>query len=97
MSAARPTPPPKLANEREAIIRARGITVRFGTKTVLDGLDLDIYRGEVLGFVGGSGTGKSVLMRTILGLVQKQGGTIEVFGKDLDSLNDRERAQVERR
>src|SRR5690606_10813262 len=63
----------------------------------LDGLDLDIYRGEVLGFVGGSGTGKSVLMRTILGLVQKQGGTIEVFGKDLDSLNDRDRAIVEQR
>lgn len=93
-----PKPPADpLSNEREAIIRARGITVRFGTKTVLDGLDLDIYRGEVLGFVGGSGTGKSVLMRTILGLVQKQGGTIEVFGKDLDSLNDRERAKVERR
>ena len=46
----------------------------------MNGLDLDVYRGEVLGFVGGSGQGKSVLTRTILGLSPKQAGTIEVFG-----------------
>ena len=82
---------------REVIVRVRDVTVSFGTKTILDHLDLDVYRGEILGFVGGSGTGKSVLMRTILGLSPKQSGTIEVFGKDLDKLNDRERGAVERR
>jgi len=62
----------------------------------MDGLDLDIRRGEVLGFVGASGAGKSVLTRTILGLQPKQAGTIEVEGRDIDKLSPRERARVER-
>ncbi len=82
---------------REVIIRARDIRVSFGKQTVLDGLDLDVYRGEVLGFVGGSGTGKSVLMRTILRLARKQAGAIEVFGRDLDTLADAERQAIEQR
>lgn len=82
---------------REVIIRARDIRVSFGKQTVLDGLDLDVYRGEVLGFVGGSGTGKSVLMRTILRLAHKQAGSIEVFGQDLDSLADSARQAIEQR
>lgn len=85
------------AGEREVVLRARGITVAFGKQTVLKDLDLDLYRGEVLGFVGGSGTGKSVLMRTILRLTPKVSGTIEVFGKDIDALGDSERRQIERR
>ena len=64
---------------------------------VLRGLDLDVRRGEVLGFVGGSGTGKSVLTRAILGLVQKRAGAISVFGQDLDQLQPRERRTMERR
>ncbi|HUZ90736.1 MAG TPA: ATP-binding cassette domain-containing protein [Methylocella sp.] len=63
----------------------------------MQGLDLDVYRGEVLGVVGGSGTGKSVLTRTILGLTRKRSGTIEIFGADLDSLSPREYAAIERR
>ena len=58
----------------------RGLKVGFGDQLVMDGLDLDLYRGEVLGFVGASGAGKSVLTRTILGLLHKRAGTIEVFG-----------------
>ncbi|SHO67096.1 phospholipid/cholesterol/gamma-HCH transport system ATP-binding protein [Pseudoxanthobacter soli DSM 19599] len=85
------------AGDREVVLRARGITVAFGKQTVLKDLDLDLYRGEVLGFVGGSGTGKSVLMRTILRLTPKVSGTIEVFGKDIDALGDSERRQIERR
>ena len=50
------------------IISVRDVTVQFGSKKVLDGLNLDIHRGEILGFIGPSGAGKSVLMRTILGL-----------------------------
>ena len=60
-------------------------------------VDLDVYRGEILGFVGGSGAGKSVLMRTIIGLLPKRDGTIEVFGQDLAALNGRERRAIERR
>jgi phospholipid/cholesterol/gamma-HCH transport system ATP-binding protein len=82
---------------REAVIRVRGIEVGFGERTILDGLDLDVYRGEILGFVGASGMGKSVLTRTILGLVPKRAGTIEVFGENLDELSPGSRRAVERR
>ena len=62
---------------QNAIIRVRDISVQFGTTKVLDGLDLDVKRGEILGFVGPSGAGKSVLTRTIIGLVPKVSGSIE--------------------
>ncbi|MDH7798556.1 MULTISPECIES: ABC transporter ATP-binding protein [unclassified Beijerinckia] len=78
-------------------IRARGVTVGFGERIILNGLDLDVKRGEVLGFVGGSGTGKSVLTRTILGLIHKQAGKIEVFDQDLDSLTRDGHRAIERR
>src|ERR1700710_1357781 len=81
----------------DAIIRVRDITVQFGKTRVLDGLDLDVQRGEILGFVGPSGAGKSVLTRTIIGLVPKVSGSIEVFGIDLDAANTAERRGVERR
>jgi len=55
-------------DDGELLIRVRGLTNRFGAQVVHDGLDLDVRRGEILGVVGGSGTGKSVLMRSILGL-----------------------------
>ena len=89
--------PGKGGDDDDIIIRARDVTVTFGTKTVLDGLSLDVRRGEILGFVGGSGQGKSVLLRTILGLNKKQSGTIEVFGIDYDKANDEERLAVEQR
>ena len=67
----------------EPIISIRGLVNRFGDQTVHDGLDLDVRCGEVLGVVGGSGTGKSVLMRSIIGLQQPQAGSISVFGKQM--------------
>lgn len=82
---------------REAVIRVRDIVVGFGERIILNGLDLDVYKGEVLGFVGGSGTGKSVLTRTILGLTPKRGGTIEVFGQDLDRISRDEKRAIETR
>jgi phospholipid/cholesterol/gamma-HCH transport system ATP-binding protein len=85
------------ANEPEIIIRVRDVVVGFGEKLVLKGIDLDVRRGEVLGFVGGSGTGKSVLTRAILGLTPKRKGVIEVFGRDLDLLRTSERKALERR
>ena len=78
-------------------IRVRGITVGFGDKIILENLDLDVRRGEVLGFVGGSGTGKSVLTRTVLGLIQHRAGTIEVFGQDLAGLSPDQHRALERR
>lgn len=85
------------AGDADVVIRCRGVTVGFGSKIVLKKLDLDVLRGEILGFVGGSGTGKSVLMRTILRLVEKRAGTIEVFGQDLDALESTERRKLEQR
>src|SRR5436309_15105657 len=82
---------------QNAMFRVRDISVQFGSTKVLDGLDLDVQRGEILGFVGPSGAGKSVLTRTIIGLVPKTSGQIEVFGIDLDAANSAERRAVERR
>lgn len=67
--------------KKEVIIKVRGLVNAFGRKVIHDHLDLDVYRGEVLGVVGGSGSGKSVLLRTIIGLNRPREGTIEVFGK----------------
>jgi phospholipid/cholesterol/gamma-HCH transport system ATP-binding protein len=80
-----------------AVISVRDLVVGFGDATVLDHATLDVFEGEVLGFVGGSGAGKSVLMRAIIGLLPKRNGTIEVFGADLATLNDRERRSIEQR
>ena len=77
-------------------IRVRGLEVAFGANQVMDGLDLDLRRGEVMGFVGPSGAGKSVLTRTILGLQTKQSGTIEIDGRDLDQMTLQERSRAER-
>src|SRR5215510_612431 len=81
----------------EAVIRVRDLVVGFGPVTVLDRLSLDVFRGEILGFVGGSGAGKSVLMRTIIGLIRKRHGTIEVFEVDLSRAAEREIRAIERR
>jgi phospholipid/cholesterol/gamma-HCH transport system ATP-binding protein len=80
-----------------AVISVRDLTVGFGDATVLDRASLDVFEGEILGFVGGSGAGKSVLMRTIIGLLPKRHGSIEVLGTDLAAVNDDERRAIERR
>lgn len=79
------------------IIRVKDLVVGFGEKLIIDGLDLDVRAGEILGVVGASGTGKSVLLRTVIGLVPKRAGTIEVFGKDADRMTPEERLAMERR
>lgn len=70
-------------NNRDVAISIRGLVNRFGDFVVHDHLDLDVYRGEVLGVVGGSGSGKSVMMRSIIGLHKPNSGQIRVFGKDV--------------
>ncbi|KAG9550698.1 hypothetical protein KCV01_g23255, partial [Aureobasidium melanogenum] len=81
----------------EAVIEVRGLVNRFGTQTVHEDLDLDVRRGEIIGIVGGSGTGKSVLLRTIVGLVRPVAGEVRVFGENLLALDEDRRSLVERR
>ena len=76
-------------------IRVRGLVNRFGAQVIHDDLDLDIRSGEIQGIVGGSGTGKSVLMRTILGLNAPEAGRIHVLGRDPFGSNV-DRAAIER-
>lgn len=78
-------------------IRVSDLVVAFGDHIVLDNLSLDVRGGEILGFVGGSGSGKSVLLRTIIGLLPKRQGSIDVLGVDLDKAGDSELRALERR
>ena len=78
------------------VIRVRGLRNRFGDQIVHDDLDLDVRPGEILGVVGGSGSGKSVLMRSIIGLREPDAGTIEVLGVDGRSREDAARQHIER-
>jgi len=67
--------------KKDVVIAVKGLVNAFGSKLIHDHVDLDVYRGEVLGVVGGSGSGKSVLLRTIIGLNKPKEGSISVFGK----------------
>ena len=87
----------EIRRQDQPVIRVRGLVNRFGSQVVHEGLDLDVLRGEVLGVVGGSGSGKSVLLRTIIGLNRPAAGRIEVFGRDLLQMKDEERQEVEKR
>lgn len=82
---------------QEDVIQVRNLVNRFGAQTVHEHLDLDVRRGEILGVVGGSGTGKSVLLRSIVGLRRPTSGQVHVFGQDLLSLPPEKRSQLERR
>ena len=82
---------------REALVEVRGLRNQFGEQVVHEHLDLDIYRGEILGVVGGSGSGKSVLLRTILGLRRPQAGSVRLFGENLHDLSEGKRAAIESR
>lgn len=81
----------------QAIIQVRDLCNRFGAQAVHEHLDLDVRRGEILGVVGGSGTGKSVLLRSIVGLRRPTSGSVRVFGEDLLQLPEERRSLVERR
>ncbi len=81
----------------DAIIQIRGLCNRFGTHSVHEDLRLDVRRGEILGIVGGSGTGKSVLLRSIVGLMRPSAGEVHLFGQNLLALAAEPRAQLERR
>jgi phospholipid/cholesterol/gamma-HCH transport system ATP-binding protein len=88
---------PAAPSPDDLVIRIEGLTAGFGARNIFENLEMDVRRGEILGVVGASGTGKSVLLRTIIGLVPKRAGQVEVFGVDLDRATLEERMAVERR
>lgn len=83
--------------EHDIAISIRGLENRFGDAVIHENLDLDVRQGEILGVVGGSGTGKSVLMRSIIGLQKPSAGEIEVYGRPLSTINDAEQSRDLRR
>ncbi len=78
-------------------IEVRGLVSKFGENIIHDGLDLTIKRGDVVGVVGGSGSGKSVLLNTIIGLREPQGGSVKIFGQDIRYARRRQWTAIERR
>jgi len=97
LSAAEELEIPIAEPDADPVIRIRGLRTQFGTVVIHKDLDLDVRRGEILGIVGGSGTGKSVLMRTIIGLNPIAAGTIHVFGEDYATAPAETKRAIERR
>ena len=85
------------AQERDVVIEVRGLVNSFGSKIVHDHIDLAVYRGEVIGVVGGSGSGKSVLLRSIISLIRPKEGSIKVFGQQTGEVEGAEMRKLEMR
>jgi phospholipid/cholesterol/gamma-HCH transport system ATP-binding protein len=85
------------ADEPEVVIAVRDVVNRFGAQVVHDGVSFDVRAGEIFGIVGGSGSGKSVLLRTMLGLKRPDGGRVELEGRDITAMTDVELREVKRR
>ena len=81
----------------EEVIQVDGLRNVYGAQVVHDGVDLALRRGEILGVIGGSGAGKSVLLRSIVGLKRPDGGRVQMFGRDTTHLPDDERESLRRR
>jgi phospholipid/cholesterol/gamma-HCH transport system ATP-binding protein len=79
------------------VIRVRDVVNRFGAQVVHDGVSFDVAPGEIFGIVGGSGSGKSVLLKTLLGLRRPDSGSVELEGRDITAMDDRELRAIKRR
>jgi phospholipid/cholesterol/gamma-HCH transport system ATP-binding protein len=79
------------------VIKVRDLIVDFESHRVLNGVNVDLFRGEILGFVGASGAGKSTLARTIIGLLPKRAGKIEILGVDIDQASHEQKRAIDRR
>ena len=90
-------PPRTRPGDGDVVICVRGLTNRFGEQVIHDKLELDVKQGEILGVVGGSGTGKSVLMRSIIGLQTPEDGDVQVFGESMIGREDHEARNIRRR
>jgi phospholipid/cholesterol/gamma-HCH transport system ATP-binding protein len=84
-------------NDAQPVINVTGLRTQFGRQIVHDGLDFSVRYGEVMGVVGGSGSGKSVLLRAIIGLIRPVAGRVEVLGHDLGAIGPGESSRLERR
>ena len=85
------------AKVTENLIEVRGLLSQFGDRVIHEGLDLTLERGEVLGVVGGSGTGKTVLLNSIIGLKEPEGGSVSILGHDRATMTEADEADVQRR
>lgn len=90
-------PAERKPTDGEPLIEVEGLLSQFGERVIHQDLDLTVPRGEVLGVVGGSGTGKTVLLNTIIGLKQAEGGTVRLFGHDTGEMTKAQAAEIERR
>ena len=88
---------PSDANTSDPVISLRNVSMSYGSRRVLDGVDLDVYRGEILVLLGGSGSGKSTLLKHVLGLTKPDSGCIRINGVDIISCDPSERAAIRRR
>ncbi len=86
-----------LAQSKNHVIEVQGLTTQFGDVVIHDDLNINVHDGEILGVVGGSGTGKSVLMRAIIGLKRPSRGVVRVFGEDFYNVSKEVRLSIERR
>src|ERR1700678_3451693 len=91
-----PRDPVAQTSDNELVVRVQGLVNRFGTQVVHNDLSFEVRRNEIMGIVGGSGAGKSVLLHTILGLREPQAGTVEVFGRNIQELSPAERLAMTR-
>lgn len=86
-----------MANNSENIIEVRDLVVKYGERTVLDGVSFDVKRGEIFVILGGSGCGKSTLLRNLVGLMRPHSGKIFMFGQDFTAMCDEERIEARKR
>lgn len=88
---------PAAAPSREPALKVRGLVVRYGEHTVLDGVDVTVPRGDVRVILGGSGSGKSTLLKGVLGLAEPAAGTVEILGREVRAMGEAERARHQQR
>lgn len=86
----------RLANAPDDVIQVTGLRTQFGTQVIHDNLDFSVRRGEVMGLVGGSGSGKSVLLREMIGLIKPADGRIEVLGHEVTNISERRAKELQR-
>ena len=81
----------------DIVIQTRGLTTRYGTRRILNNVDLDVHRGEILAVVGGSGSGKTTLLRHLIVLMRASEGSVRVLGQDVSTLGERDLLALRRR